>query len=195
MSNLGGNTATVHIIANVEVGRNLHLFPQQDLGFVVSDGKRNQAYVQLEYGDILIGKEIGVAGYPLPALTVVNGVLTYGGLIYRVAKGNVTSIYKSDINTDQGVVLREAPVVEVNFLFVPGSSGGPIFDGETGRVLGFVHGYRAEKIRERLETVTLIPNFPSGMGNQYVENVHAIYSLGIKLNYIRQHLEQLGVTL
>jgi hypothetical protein len=91
--------------------------------------------------------------------------------------------------------MQNMPVLEVNFLFVPGNSGGPVFDAETGRVAAFVHGYRTAKIRERVETVTMINPLPEGTSNTYVENVSALYSLAIKMERARPHLETNGVTL
>jgi hypothetical protein len=83
----------------------------------------------------------------------------------------------------------------VNFLFVPGNSGGPVFAAETGRILGFVRGYRAVKIRESVATATMIQQLPLGLGDQYIENLNAVYSVAIKLDFIRTTIEGFGVTL
>jgi len=186
---------TIHSVENAVRGANVHIFPEDDLALLVAEGNQNQSYLRLEYGDVDVGTEIGVAGYPLPELIVVNGALSYAGLIFRVAKDVVTSTFRTDIPTDAGITLKDIPVIEVNFLFVPGNSGGPIFAADTGRVLGFVHGYRTQKIRETIETVTLIPALPQGLSNTYVSNQSALYSLGIKLNRVRDHLEAFEVSL
>lgn len=185
-------------IANVTVGQTLHLFPDSDLALFRYPGPQNpnQPFVALEYGDVPVGKDIGVAGYPLPRLAAGTGAdLNYEGLVFRVARGALTSTYLTTINNDQGIVLQNAPVLEVNFLFVPGNSGGPVFDAETGRVIAFVHGYTATKIRERVEQVTMLNPLPQGISNTYVENLSALYSLAIKMERARPHLESLGVTL
>ena len=87
------------------------------------------------------------------------------------------------------------PYIEVNFLFVPGNSGGPVFSAENGRVVGFVRGYNAVKIRETVATATMIPQLPLGLGNQYIEHLHAVYSLAVKLDFIRTTIEGFGVSL
>lgn len=176
------------------VGKNIHLFPDTDLALLTTDTNGSQPYVPLEYGEIPEGIEIGVAGYPLPALHEVNGVLKLDGLIYRVAKSVVTATYVTNVHTDQDAV-DSVPLIEVNFLFVPGNSGGPIFVAETGRVGGFVKGYRTAKIREKVEEVNLIKDFPEKMDRKYVENLTALYSFGIKLSHVRRYLEQFGVSL
>lgn len=195
VANLTGTSGAVHAVAKGIVGQNIHLFPESDLALLLSNVKPDQAFVSLDYGHVLEGKEIGVAGYPLPSLPVVEGVLRYDGLVYRVAKGVVTATYSTHIVPDQGQALDSVPIIEVNFLFVPGNSGGPIFDAETGRVLAFVHGYRTEKIRERIEEASLIQSFPDGMERRYIENLNALYSLGIRMDRVRPNLEKFGVSL
>jgi len=185
----------VHEIRQTAVGRDIFLYPDCDLGLIKAGGDVNQPYVALGYEDVPVGLEIGVAGYPLPRLIQgADGKLQTAGLIFRVAKGVVTASYKTNIQAST-TVLPELPVVEVNFLFVPGNSGGPVFNAETGRVLAFVHGYQVIKIGERLETVTAIPQLPPGVGNSYIGAVHAVYSVAIKLDPVRAHIEQHGATL
>lgn len=185
-----------HQIANVAVGQTLHLFPTCDLALFQLANATPQPFVALDYGDQMVGKEIGVAGYPLAALAPnPNGDLLYNGLIFRVARGVMTSTYSTNINQDQNVVLPEVPVLEVNFLFVPGNSGGPVFAAETGRVMAFVHGYTTMKIREKVEQVTMINPLPQGVAGTYIENLNALYSLAIRMEKVRSHLEALGVTL
>lgn len=120
--------------------------------------------------------------------------LHYDGLIFRVAKNVVTANYQGNIGAGLGR-LTDIPIIEVNFLFVPGNSGGPVFAANTGRVHGFVHGYRTQKVREVIETVTMIPELPEGLGGTYIDTQTALYSFGIGLNRVRAHLEELGVTL
>jgi S1-C subfamily serine protease len=190
-----GTGATIHSVREAVVGNNVHVFADDDLAILLPDGNQEQAYLPLEYGDVNVGADIGVAGYPLPELIVVGGALRYDGLVFRVARNVVTSTYRTNIPMDIGISLTDIPVIEVNFLFVPGNSGGPIFAADTGRVLAFVHGYRTQKIQERVETVTLIPTLPQGVASTYISNQSALYSLGIKLNRVRSHLERFGVSL
>jgi len=185
----------IHQIKEPSVGQDIFLYPECDLGLIKAADDPARPYAALSYEDLPEGLTLGVAGYPLPQLiTTPQGQIETAGLIFRVAQGVVTASYEMNIQSDQGL-LRNMPVIEVNFLFVPGSSGGPVFHGETGRVLGFVHGYSAVRIRERVETATGITDLPPGMSNMYIENVHAVYSLAVKLNRVRQLLEQFGATL
>ena len=55
----------------------------------------------------------------------------------------MTATYLANVN-----LLLNAPILEVNFLFVPGNSGGPIFDAETSQVVGFVDAFTTIKIGE-----------------------------------------------
>jgi hypothetical protein len=189
----GGNFVQ---IGDVKVGESLHLFPDSDLALFRCPIDAQRPFVALEYGEVPLGKDLGVAGYPLPRIAAApNGDLRYDGLVFRVARGPVTSTYITTVNTDQGIVMQNLPILEVNFLFVTGNSGGPVFDAETGRVAAFVQGYHTTKIRERVETVTMINPLPQGVPNTYVENLSALYSLAIKMERARPHLETYGVTL
>jgi len=190
-----GSRGIVHTVANGVIGQNVHLFPEDDLAILIVDGNQDRAYLPLDYGNIKVGEEIGVAGYPLSRLQLVNGLIGFGGLIFRVARSVLTATYPVNIQIDGGPLLANIPVLEVNFLFVNGNSGGPIFSAETGRVVGFVHGYQSYKVREKIETVSMIPNFPAGMSNTYIENQSALYSLGIVISRVRDHLEQFAVAL
>jgi S1-C subfamily serine protease len=184
-----------HTVQNVTLNQQVFLFPQADLALLTVRGIREQPFVALDYSSWPIGKEIGVAGYPIPRLMTVEGQLRYDALLFRVAKGVITSTYITNLQTDQAMVLERVSVIEVNFLFVPGNSGGPVFDGETGRVGGFVHGFTSTKIRERIEQVTFLSQLPAGIGSQYIENLNVLYSLAIKIERARPHLETFGVRL
>jgi starvation-inducible outer membrane lipoprotein len=79
-------------------------------------------------------------------------------------------------------------------MFVPGNSGGPIFDGETGRVIAFVHGFISPEIVQNYEN-TNAKNIADGAPNKHIQSLHAIYSIGIKLDSVRTELERFGVVL
>jgi S1-C subfamily serine protease len=191
VANLTGTTGKLYPIQNAQVGQQINLFPNLDLAVLrVPNTPQDQPYAPLEYGDVYEGEGIGVVGYPLPVLQVVDGNITFNAVIYRAASGSVTARY-----TANDAPLANVPLIEVNFLFVPGNSGGPVFSAKTGRVLGFVRGYRAVKIPEALATATMIPQLPLGVSNQYVESLSAIYSLAVKLDFVRATLDSFGVTL
>jgi Trypsin-like peptidase domain len=190
-ANLTGNSGRFYQIPNPQIGQEINLFPNLDLAVLrVPNTAQDQPYAPLEYGDVYEGQGIGVVGYPLPALQVVNGNLALNALIYRAASGSVNARYI----TNDGA-LQNVPYIEVNFLFVMGNSGGPVFSEKTGRVLGFVRGYRATKIRETIATTTMIQQMPLGLSNQYVESLSAVYSVAVKLDFVRATLEGFGVRL
>jgi len=191
VANLTGRSGKIYRIDGPQLGSEITLFPNLDLAVLkVSSADSDQPYCALEYGNVWEGQEIGVVGYPLAQLSSVNGNVSLDGVLYRAARGCVTACYSSNDGA-----LQNAPFVEVNFLFVPGNSGGPVFSTDTGRVLGFVRGYRAVKIRESVATATMIQQLPLGLGNQYIENLNAIYSVAIKMDFVRSTIESFGVTL
>ena len=191
VANLTGKSGRLYRIERPQLGTEITLFPNLDLAVLrVSTADLSQPFCSLEYGTVWEGQEIGVVGYPLAELRSINGNLALNAVLYRAARGCITALY----STNDGPLL-DVPFIEVNFLFVPGNSGGPVFSVDTGRVLGYVMGYRAVKIKESVATATMIPQLPLGLGNQYIENLNAIYSIAIKLDYVRTAIEGFGVTL
>jgi hypothetical protein len=192
IANLTGMSGKMYPLPpNPQIGQEINLFPNLDLAVLrVPNTPQDQPFAPLEYGDVYEGEGLGVVGYPLPELQVINGNITFTGLIYRAARGSVTARYSANDGPFHNV-----PCIEVNFLFVPGNSGGPVFSAKTGRALGFVRGYRAVKIKESIATATMIPQLPLGVSNQYVESLSAVYSVAFKLDFIRATLDGFGVTL
>jgi Trypsin-like peptidase domain len=191
VANLTGTSGKAYPIPNPQVGQDLQLFPNLDLAVLrVPNTPQTNPFAALEYSDVYEGEGIGVVGYPLPLLQVVNGNVTFNGVIYRAARGSVTARYSANDGP-----LQQVPCIEVNFLFVPGNSGGPVFSAKTGRVVGYVRGYRAEKVREAIATATMIQQLPLGLSNQYIESLSAVYSIAVKLDFVRATLETFGVVL
>jgi hypothetical protein len=193
VSNLG--TAPVALPLG-EIGTDIHLFPDKDLAILICKARKDQAYLSVSYADIPVGSEIGVAGYPLAILgTDANNNPDVKALVYRVAKGVATAVFRYDMDHGDGHPLTDVQVVEVNFLFVPGNSGGPIFEAETGRAVAYVKGFRTHKIREAAEQCFPATTIPGGLSNIYMDSVHAVYSVGLTLDRVRSELEQFGVNL
>lgn len=193
-NNLDG-TFAIDWEVNGEIGTAIHLYPGRDFAILLPESKSTQSYLAVSYADVPVGQDIGVAGYPLPAIIPdENGAATVSGLIYRVAKGVVTAYYRTTINFGE-YTIQDSYVVEVNFLFVPGNSGGPIFEAETGRVIGYVKGFTTRKIGDRVEKWTNGP-LPEGITqDSYLDGVQAIYSVGLTLEPVRAELEKFGVSL
>jgi hypothetical protein len=179
---LDGTHGFVHEI-NGGLGKDIHLYPDQDLAILLSDTKLDQAFLPISYADVPVGQEIGVAGYPLARLlTDAGGNVTLGGLVYRVAKGVATAYYRTNLDSGYGHPLNDRMVLEVNFLFVP------------GRVIAYVEGFQHYKIKEVLEHYTQTP-VPGGMSAEYLDSVYAVYSVGLTLEPVRVQLEEFGVRL
>lgn len=191
VANMGVNVQPrIVIVANPTVGREINFFPAVDLAVIRVPREAGRAFASLSFNHAYEGEEIGVAGYPIAQLFAINAQqLSVDGLIYRVGRGPVGASYVANVSP----AMQNISLVEVNFLFVPGNSGGPIFRAETGEVIGFVHGFHDTKIREKV--VTTGPNtvLPAGVSNQYVEHLHAIYSLAIKLDTVRNTLQTFGI--
>ena len=186
-----GTGGIIHQIRKAIIGKNVHFFPDRDSALLEIGGQN--AYAAVDFREVLPGRDIGVAGYPLPELSVnSDGSLGYRGLTFRVARSVITSIVTTKFTPDGGPTTVPLSAVEVNFLFVPGNSGGPIFDSQTGRVIGFVHGYQAPRVRERIVTTDL-QELPDGVHNQYIESIHAIYSVAFAIGCLRDELEKRGI--
>jgi hypothetical protein len=176
------------------VGNDLHLFPDRDAA-IFQIAWESKPYGAVGYTDIPEGTEIGVAGYPLPQIIAVpNGGPQLINFIYRVAKGVVTSTIRQSLKPGLDPLTIQLSTVEVNFLFVPGNSGGPIFDAETGRIIAYVHGFKDSEIVQRFVD-TKQENVNEGAPAKHMQALHAVYSLGIKLDAIQQELERFGVAL
>lgn len=189
IANITGNSATVHSSKMVEVGRDLILYPNLDLAVLILDSPDDQPFAALSYGEVSIGEELGIVGYPLAKLiTDATGALRVEGLIYRAAKGAVTSLLKGTLNPNA----PDLPVIEVNFMFVSGNSGGPAFEAETGRVIGMVQGISWAPVAENI-CKTDIQQLPIGVSEFYISRIFAIYSQAIKLDCFRAALEGIGV--
>jgi hypothetical protein len=189
--NLTGTQGIHYQLPDVKVGANLHLYPESDAALIQvnADATQQQPFVALEYGVIPPGREIGVAGYPI---AYMKSDLTYDSMIFRVAKGVATASYPTTLKYTNGP-LENIPVVEVNFMFVPGNSGGPVFDAKSGRVFGFVQGFNYFQVLQRVQTVS--GPLPDGVNPTYIEHMHGCYSVSIKMERARPHLEAHGITL
>lgn len=189
IANLTGTSPKVHTVTTPQIGQELTLFPNLDLAILQFDAGQDQPYAAISYDDVHIGEEIGVVGYPLATLqTDANGNLVMDGLVYRTAKGPVTGRYTGTLSP----AAPDLPIVEVNFMFVAGNSGGPVFEAETGRVVAMVQGFMWQPIAEQI-LQTKIQQLPLGMLQHYIAPVLAIYSWGIKLDGLRAALEGVGV--
>jgi hypothetical protein len=66
VANLTGASGKLYTITNPQLGAELNLFPNLDLAVMRVQPQPAQAFVSLEYGDVHIGEDLGVVGYPVP---------------------------------------------------------------------------------------------------------------------------------
>lgn len=175
-------------------GKDLFLYPEVDVALIKCSGARfsQDHFVNLEFSECREGKEIGVYGYPLGKLGVMpDGQPDYRGLIPRVGKGVITSSFLTNVALEPAILMQDINMVEVNFLFVPGNSGGPVFDAHTGSVLAVVHGFNTVKVKETIEKAEI--DLVTGMSKDYVRAISAIYSYAIHVSKMSALLKEHGL--
>lgn len=198
IQNRGGGQFQNFQIASVTLEKNLFwdaekdvaLFHVPDVPEIMKSNGAVQAYSALSFAAVKDGREIGVLGYPLSKLTFKERDINKPDLstfIPRVSKGIINSqVHYADINTGDGFTVKNADVIEVDFLFVPGNSGGPVFDGETGEVVGYVHGFRSIPLKENVLDASI--ELPEGVSKKYINLEKAVYSMAIKVSNIKEFL-------
>lgn len=93
VANLTGKSGKLYRIDAPELDKDINLFPNLDLAVMrVTGADANQPYCALEYGTVWEGQEIGVVGYPLAELQMINGNLALNAVLYRAARGCVTAL-------------------------------------------------------------------------------------------------------
>jgi V8-like Glu-specific endopeptidase len=193
INNLDGKNSIVYDIGG-GVGTDIHLFPDMDFAIISCKTRPEQAYIPIGYACLPVGSEIGVAGYPLPSVGInPDGSANITGLVYRVAKGTATAVFRTNWDAGDGHPLKDTLVVEVNFHFVPGNSGGPVFDAETGRAFAYVKGSTNPKINEFVDTAQI--KVPEHLPKEYITGIRVVYSIGLTLDRVQEELEKFGVTL
>ena len=123
---------------------------QRDLALLKLEGPPLPALVLEEAGAIREGQSIALMGFP------IGGALGFSAVTHR---GIVASMTTSALpaasaqSLDPRVVRRlrdgsNLEVIQLDATAYPGNSGGPVFDAETGRVLGIVNQVLVKSTRE-----------------------------------------------
>ena len=134
MNNLDGDHGIIHEV-NGGLGVDVHLYPDEDFAILISDSKISRSLHASQLCRYQVWRRHRGCWLPVGGATVdAGGNITLGGIIHRVAKGVVNAVYKTDLNSGDGHPLTGIKVLEVNFLFVPGNSGGTNF--RSGHRLG-----------------------------------------------------------
>ncbi len=130
--------------------------------------------------------------------TAASGDLT---LTPRFFKGQLITKYVTDhkyefinsqkITTEQ--VMTGIDMMEIDKLFIPGSSGSPILNSSSGRVIGYVHGFRSWPIvtnNELKQKVEIIENSNSkNVELKYNIPLVTSLSLGIDIRAAETYLK------
>ena len=123
----------------------------------------------------------------------------------RFFKGNLITNYITDYNykynNSQGVevqqVMRGVSLIEVDKLFIPGSSGSPILNVQLNKVIGYVHGFKSWPIStntEMKQKVEITENENSrNVKLKYNLPLTASLSLGIDLRTVESYLKINGL--
>ena len=123
---------------------------QRDLALLKLEGPPLPALALEEAGAIREGQSIALMGFP------IGGALGFSAVTHR---GIVASMTTSALpaataqSLDPRVVRRlrdgsNLEVIQLDATAYPGNSGGPVFDTETGRVLGIVNQVLVKSTRE-----------------------------------------------
>ncbi|MFZ2151444.1 MAG: serine protease [Candidatus Absconditicoccaceae bacterium] len=134
-----------------KVNKELFLYPEKDLGIIYLDKefyqfdnkilKLENEFVKISKDIKGIGTEIGILGYPLCNLGFFNGDVSkpiIGNILLRTDKGIINCSYKDPY---------QLKFYEFTLQFNSGNSGGPIFDINTGKLVGIIQGYRQIAIK------------------------------------------------
>jgi len=118
----------------------------------------------------------------------------------RFFKGNLITNYIADQNysfrNSQGVDAQQAmtgvSMIEVDQLFIPGSSGSPILDVESNKVIGYVHGFKSWPVPTNTEVkqgVEITENAKArNVDLKYNLPLMTSLSLGIDVRTIEEYL-------
>jgi hypothetical protein len=130
--------------------------------------------------------------------TAASGDLT---LTPRFFKGNLITNYIADYSykykNNQGVEVQQSirgvSLIEVDKLFIPGSSGSPILNVESNKVIGYVHGFKSWPIPTNTEIkqkVEITENTNSkNVDLKYNLPLTASLSLGIDIRTMENYLK------
>jgi S1-C subfamily serine protease len=110
--------------------------------------------LRLSFGERRFGSAVAWLG-----MAVLNDLMATP----RFFEGVIVSSYINDsrytfASPNGALQVHLAPglrLIEINQLFIPGCSGGPLLDLSSGKVIGYVHGYRAWSIGTTPEEIRI----------------------------------------
>jgi hypothetical protein len=115
-----------------------------------------------------IGTPVGVLGYPLMDIKVIDDDIDMSAIIIRGDRGIVNTAYAAG----------DTAFYEFTMAFNPGNSGGPIFDLKTGAVVAIVKSYNSIPLKYIKEEVPSHQQAELGVSAIY-SSIRALYSAGV----------------
>jgi serine protease Do len=145
----------------VMVGRNADQGLLRRARVVATDRPRDLALLKLEGaalkplrledpGAVREGQSVALMGYPIGGVLGFSAV-THRGIVASITTSALPAATAQTLDPRAVRQLREGSALEVMQLDAtayPGNSGGPVFDAETGRVLGIVNQVLVRSTRE-----------------------------------------------
>lgn len=102
---------------------------------------KRSPWLSLSQSPALQGEEIAIFGYPDAAIELLpNGQINGQRMTSRIAKTIASSVERRSMLFKPNVMFSDKTMIEAQFVFARGNSGGPIVSTRNGRVVGIVTG-------------------------------------------------------
>lgn len=120
-------------------GQIIYDFPDLDVTCIKFD--RTVDTIPIRQHPLKQGAEIGVFGYPNSRVQFQNGQLVGPLVKGRVSQTTIGNAERTTMHFNGGAIqLNDKKIIESQFIFVSGNSGGPVFSARDGKVVGVVTG-------------------------------------------------------
>lgn len=123
---------------------------QRDLALLRVEGPPLQALQLEDPGAVREGQSIALMGFPIGG-TLGFSAVTHRGIVASITTSALPAATAQTLDPRVVRRLREGTnleVLQLDATAYPGNSGGPVFDADTGRVLGIVNKVLVQSTRE-----------------------------------------------
>lgn len=158
----------------------VHDFPDIDVCAIKFD--RKVSYLPLSQYRPKQGSDIGIYGYPASQIQIQNNQLVGGLVKPRSSRTTISNIEVGSMNFGT-IKLVDKVIIESQFIFVKGNSGGPVFDAKNGKVVGIVTGVR--HIPQDAQTLTVTIN---GQNQSVIAVPYASYAYAVSISEVLPRL-------
>ena len=183
------------------MGAELFVYPVEDIAviylpdnFYGADGDYYQhpdRFLELTSKRHGIGTDIVILGYPLEQLRFSDeGMPQIGSVLLRGDSGVVNTRYLTD-----GGDSTQIEIYQFTTPFIPGNSGGPIIDRNTGKVLGIVKGYISVPVRQVEDPIEELDGKGKAIVSMQKSIVKTTYSIGFSMANCAPFADEHGLTL